>query len=192
MPKSIDPFSEELPKNIHTLSSFIDENHKLLTSLGVFIALTVFSSNLPLIGLSYFLSFLFLSGAVIIWLETWQKFPKGNATWLLFIFENILSLITVVIILYWFFEFRKIWHGAVFGIILILLLSLFSVFMKRYNIFNRLLHTEHGKLKIVRIIFGILVILTFISLAFILASATSPSVDRILELVFETLLTPVP
>ncbi len=50
--------SEESPKDEKvSLASFIDANQKLISVLGIFTAISVFASNLPLKPVGYALSF---------------------------------------------------------------------------------------------------------------------------------------
>jgi len=84
-----------------TLFDFIEENQRLITVLGVFTALTVFSSNLPLKPFGYVLSFMFMSLTVLLWLELWQKFPTKSGSWRLTVFENVLPFTVLAVIAYW-------------------------------------------------------------------------------------------
>jgi hypothetical protein len=80
------------------LYTFVEENHKLLTVLGVFTALTVFAANLPLRPLGSMLSFLFMALTVTLWLELLERFPSKAAGWRMDWFETLLSF--TVFILY--------------------------------------------------------------------------------------------
>ncbi len=131
------------PEN--TISTFVEVNHKLITVLGVFTALTVFAANLPLRPFGNILSFMFLALAILVWLELWAKFPKGAVTWRLNWFENILSYAVMIIIAYWFLSFRDIWRIWLPFLIALLFLAGFSMVMKRYDVFDRLFKTEPGK-----------------------------------------------
>ena len=83
------------------LDEFIESNQKLISVLGVFTALTVFTANLQFKVFGYALSFIFMSITLIIWVELLEKFPKGDAHWRLKIFETLLSFSFLALILYW-------------------------------------------------------------------------------------------
>lgn len=62
-------FMKKRKDTVLSLKQLIEENHKLLTSRGVFIALTMFTSNLALKPLGTYLSSIFLGLSIIIWIE---------------------------------------------------------------------------------------------------------------------------
>jgi len=148
-----------------TLAAFIEDNHKLLTSLGVFTALTLFAGNLPLRPVGYVLSFLFLAATVLLWFELQSRFPKPGTHALIW-FENILFYATMVLIGYWLLEFRSLWRHFLFILMALVLLWLGSLVIKRYNLFNRLFRAEAGSLKHVRYAFAHVLLWTAIILAF--------------------------
>jgi len=96
-----------------TLAESIEENHKLLSVLGVFTALTVFTGSSlftrnavnALIG--YLLSFMFMTISILVWIEVWRRFsslsrPKSLQ---LVLFNITLLGIVVVIVFYWLFSY---------------------------------------------------------------------------------------
>lgn len=147
-----------------TLNTFINKNDKLLSALGIFTALTVFSSNLSLKWIGYILSFLFLSTTILIWLELWAKFPKSATTRLMW-FENILSYSIMAVIAYWLLAFYEIWRLFLFIPIALILLYLFSIFIKRFSIFNTVFHSKSIHHKKLRYILGftVLIVVLYIS-----------------------------
>jgi hypothetical protein len=61
-----------------SLWEFIEENHKILSVLGVFTALAVFASKLEFQPLGNVLAILFLSLIVLMWRELWDKVPPDS------------------------------------------------------------------------------------------------------------------
>jgi len=56
-------------KTKNSLSDYVENNSKLISVLGVFTALTVFTNNLSIKPIGYALSFVFLTITIIIWVE---------------------------------------------------------------------------------------------------------------------------
>lgn len=164
-----------------TLAAFIDDNYKLLSALGIFTALTLFASNLPLRWIGYALSFLFLTATVLILLELWERFPSKSGTTRLFWFENALFLSGLVVVGYWFLEFRAIWHHLLFIPIASVLMWFFSAIIKRFNLFNVLFRTEPGGRRTLRHIFGLTLWGVVIVASLALASVLSPPINALLD-----------
>jgi len=134
-----------------SLSGFIEENHKLLSTIGIFTALTVFSFNLKLSLFGYGLSFLFLAMTVLLWLELISKFPpKGSG--ILGWFESILGIAVLGLIAYWFVDYGPVWNIIMPLFIQLLLLGIISFLIKKFNVFNRLFQAEPG-FKIMQVFF---------------------------------------
>lgn len=164
-----------------TLAAFIDDNYKLLSALGVFVGLTLFASNLPLKSIGYSLSFLFVSATVLIMLELWERFPSKSGTTRLFWFENILFLSSLLVVAYWFVEFRAMWHQYLVVPILCILLWLVSAVIKRFDLFNRLFRTEPGGRKILRYIFGFALIGVVFVVSYAVATWLTPPINTFLD-----------
>jgi hypothetical protein len=173
--------TEEGKKKKPTLFDFIEENQRLVTVLGVFTALTVFSSNVPLKPFGYVLSFLFMSLTVLLWLELWQKFPSESGSWRLTVFENILPFTVLAVIAYWLIQFRKIWHEFLFLPITIIILSVFTYFLKRFNIFNRFFRAAPNEKKFLRYVFGLAVIFVALFISMLLARPAATQLNRFLD-----------
>lgn len=84
-----------------TLSEFIEDNHKLISVLGIFSAITVFSASLDFLPGKQFLTGMLLTLSVLLWIELVGKFPSEKVTGLLTWFENILSLTVAFIVISW-------------------------------------------------------------------------------------------
>lgn len=164
-----------------TLAAFIEDNYRLLSALGIFVALTLFASNLPLKSIGYSLSFLFVSATVLIMLELWERFPSKSGTSRLFWFENVLFLSALLVVAYWFLEFRAMWHQYLIVPILGILLWLSSAAIKRFDVFNRLFRTEPGGRKILRYFFGFALVAVVIVVSWILAEFITPPINVFLD-----------
>lgn len=132
-----------------SLEDFIRENDVLLSSLGVFVALLVFSKQLPSQFFGFILSFLLIAGIFLIGVEIWVKFPK-NPKWMsgrLFLFSYAISWGGLAFVAYWIYEYRLVWDFflwmpimiAVFAFVLSTFLPIvrnFKILRKIYGIDN--------------------------------------------------------
>jgi hypothetical protein len=163
-----------------TIAQFIEQNDKLLQALGIFIALTVFSSSLPVQLLGYFLSFFFIFATILVWFELWDKFPK-TATRSLVFFENTLTLASFGLVVYFLLDFRAIWDRLMPLLIWLIFLSIYSFIVKKYDLFNRVFRVKPGKLKALRYIIGIISIIVFFLLSVIISAFMSIPINSWLE-----------
>lgn len=167
-----------------TLSQFIESNQKLISVLGVFIALTVFTANLSFRAIGYALSFMFLTLTLIIWIELLEKFPSGEANWRLKVFEILLSYSFLGIIFYWLLAYREIWHSVLFLPLTIILATTITGVLtfpiKKYDLFNRFFNTKPGKLKIVRYVLFLLIIFFVLGISLRISFIISPPINKFL------------
>jgi hypothetical protein len=178
--------NNELDVPSPTLKSFIEENHRLLTVLGVFTALTIFASNLPVKPLGGIISFLFMTLTIILWLELWAQFPSARGGWRIVWFESLLGVTILFLVFYWLLDYRIVWDQMLVVLILIVILAPFLWAMKKFNIFNRLFHTQPGKLRFLRYVFGIIILLAVIFLSFYIASLLAGPINTSLDALMRT------
>lgn len=157
-----------------SLSSYIEDNHKLITVLGVFIALTVFARSLPILVPAVTLSFLFLMLAGFVWLELFARFPAKVAGWRLIWFENIMSLALLLLVIYWLLDFRALWEQLLFAPVFGILAGTASVLIKKLDLFNRVFRTTPDGKKTLRYVLGFAVLLL---MAYLAALITGPLND---------------
>ncbi len=127
-----------------SLATFVEENQKLLTVIGVFTAVTLFATNIKILYMATILSFLFLLLTLLLWIELINKFPKTGSA-ILGWFEAILGICILGLIFYWLVEYREIWQVVLpffFQLILILILS---YIIKKTNLFNRIFKAKPGQ-----------------------------------------------
>lgn len=160
----------EKPPHKTTLYSFIEKNHKFITVIGVFIALTVFAANLTMKPMALILSFLFMTLTIILWLELLERFPSKGGGWRMYWFENILSFAALSLLAYWLLEFRAIWKTMLIVLVFGLVLHGLSAVMKRYNVFNRIFHAMPGEKRSLRYIVWLVTMLVSIGVALGVAS----------------------
>lgn len=181
----------EKAKDQVTLAQFIEANHKLLSTLGIFTALSVFSGNLGLRSLGYILSFLFLSGTILLWFELLMRFPAVSATWRLVWFENVLSFAAIALVGYWLLEFQTIWRaGLIFlvtAVIALLLAALLSGGMKRFSVFNRLFRTAPGSGVTLRNVTYSVFVGVVLLVSYGLSRLLTPYLVRLLDLLRDSL-----
>ncbi len=95
-----------------TLREFVEENHRLISVLGVLVALSAFSSGLRPGNLGLTLASVFLAMAVLVMLELWTAFPRGHATKRLEWFGVGMLATMGLVSVYWLLAFRQIWRGV--------------------------------------------------------------------------------
>jgi hypothetical protein len=110
---------------LSSLVAFIDKNQKLLTSLGIFTALTVFASNLQVKEVAPTLTIIFLLASTMLWIALWERVQLSLSDWLLTIFQ--LLIVLVIPIMYYIgirvlIEMPAIRTPRIINIMLILML----------------------------------------------------------------------
>jgi len=168
-------------KEIVTLSDFIDENQKLITVLGVFTALTVFAGNISLAPFRNILSFLFMSLAIIVWIELWRKFPLKKYTWLLRWFEIILTLSIIVLISYWFIGYSEMWQGYLIVALTSIFTAVFGIVHRKLDLYDRLYNSKSSRYKLIKRITWFAFIIIWIGTSTYFAIRYSPSIGKLLN-----------
>ncbi|SMD44803.1 hypothetical protein SAMN00777080_3437 [Aquiflexum balticum DSM 16537] len=184
-PNEINPLEKEEDKKMEEgskdLASFIDENSKLISVLGVFTALTVFSFNLQIKFVGNLLSFVFLTLVILVWVEIWSRFPKKSSSWRLNLFENILSYSILLIVFYWIIFYRDIWEAILVYVLWILIMSVTGHLISYFKLFQRILGLKVSKYKIVRIFIGLIIILPVFFLSFKLAGIIADPLNNLIN-----------
>lgn len=160
-----------------TLEKYINANHKLLGSLGVFIALTVFFSNIEIKLFAGILSLVSLSCSLIIWLELWGKFPNKEGSGKLMWFENILSIGILTFFVFWMYKISRFYPAALGFIIGFIILWFISIFIKRWNIFDILFRTTAGEKKSLRYFVGWSILFIVYLLSMFIGGYIAPFID---------------
>ena len=117
-----------------TLREFVEANHKLISVLGVLVALSAFSSGLHPAKLSLTLASVFLAMAVLVFLEVWVAFPRGRAARRLELFGLGMLVTMSLVVAYWLMAFREIWPGILMLPIWAALTAAFLAIMSRPRI----------------------------------------------------------
>lgn len=186
----MEEIEKEKPKP--TLASAVEENHKLITVLGVFTALTVFAANLRLQPFGQVLSFLFMSLTILVWFELWGRFPNERGNWTLTWFENLLFITVLAVVLYWLVDFRELWHTYLWLLVFSVILAVFSTVMKKFDVFNRLFRTQPGKLRFLRYGLGLVIVLGTLYCSIWISARITPSINLFLDVFNNTMQTPTP
>ena len=163
-----------------SLKEFIEQNHKIISSIGIFIALTVFSSNLKSTYFSIGLSFLFLLLTTMIWIELIGQFPKHGSN-LLGWFEAILGITFFALIGYWIVEYYKVWILVLPYIIQLMFIGIVGYFIKKFDLFNRVFRTKQGGKITLRYIVYFVIMLFVVSLGLMLGNCISPYIADVLK-----------
>jgi hypothetical protein len=131
-----------------TLSEFIDDNHKLVTSLAAFVAVTAFSSQLPSNDIKLNMAGFAFLGAFLLAFELLRQLPSPPRQWRLDAFAYVLVILLFTMGYYWLSQFQNIWAPlvpVVIVLIVFLVLALLpgTLFAKVIKfIAKRFLHRE--------------------------------------------------
>lgn len=111
----------DIDRNGMTLKEFIEKNHVLLSAMAIFATIAALLGNLPIRWMSILLSFIAITGVVLIWHEVNSQLPEKMRP-KLFLFRYVLLWGLGSLVFYWLLEFREIWHVFLF-------IPLFVLFM---------------------------------------------------------------
>lgn len=103
-----------MDKDGMSLKEFVENNHKLLSTVAIFATITTLINNLPIKWMSVALSFISIAGMVVVWHEIKTQLPEKMSP-RLFIFRYILLWGFGGLVFYWILEFREIWHYFLFA-----------------------------------------------------------------------------
>ncbi len=131
------------------LTEFVEENHKLLTVLGVFTALTVYASNLPYSWPGSGLAFVFMAFSIIILLQLFANLMSVVPTGLLAYCTTLMLAAVWFTLVYWLLAFRGFWREYLTRVLIVLLagigVSLFQKAVAHYGLLDRLFHPTPEK-----------------------------------------------
>ena len=132
----------------NTLGEFIENNHRLLSAVGLFAALTIFAANLEIEAiLGAVLSSMLLSATVILWMELLGKFlDSAPATEKMTWFGFTLTVALFVMAFYWLLQLQDLWRWQMIPIAGVLV-GIFSGVLKRLKraVFNRAFSAKPGQ-----------------------------------------------
>ena len=163
-----------------TLHQYIEENHKLITTLGVFTALTLFARQIPSPQFASILSLLFLTLSMIVWFELFGRFPAKTGTLTLMYFESALGFTVLTLAIYWFLTARAVIPAITIVLTFGAISSLFSALVKRHDLFNRLFRTRPGQRRTLRYIAGIILIAVMAMISIVAATLAATYLDPLL------------
>jgi len=163
-----------------TLFQYIEENHKLITTLGVFTALTLFSRQIANGTFANLLSVLSLTLSLIIWLELSGRFPSKMGTARLYWFESVLGFTVMTLTVYWFLSTRSVFPWLTLVLTFIGTSYLLSAIAKRHDLFNRLFKAHPGQRKGLRYVLGIILLALMVAISILAASLVAMYLDPLL------------
>jgi len=166
---------------VRDIDRFIAKYSHLFSALGIFTALTVFALNLPLKSVGSFLSGLFLTMTILIWLELWSKFPGEGGHWRLVHFENLITFAIMTLVFYWLVVYVRVWGQMLFLLIWLILMALVAAAVRKWNLFNRIFGTSPGEMKWLRYTLGSVIALVLLVGTLFLASQIHPKTKQVLD-----------
>jgi hypothetical protein len=164
-----------------SLSEHIEENQKLITVIGVFTALAIFAKNIEIIQIRTMLSFLFISIAILVWIELSLKKYNNKPTWRLILFDYAILLSILFLVGYWLIEYIDTWSSLITLPLFILFNSIFAYTLKKFDVFNRLKNPTSKKLRRTKETLFYIIVIAFIGLSMILAGILRDPIVRFLN-----------
>jgi len=155
------------------LRTFIDENYRLITLLGVFGGLTAFFVTLESNIKNPFLSFSSLAIFLLLSLELWLSFPKSeNATARLKLFEYFFVILHISLFGYIFEKYKKQIHFFSFFVFLLLYAHILIEIIVKFKLYERVrkITPEYKWYSgLFRAVFSILMVIIVIEFTFLSA-----------------------
>lgn len=117
--KGCENISKPISKESKTLRTWVDENHKILTLLGIFTALNAFFNNLYASSKTFsmlFLSFVTFLMFLVFCIEIWISFPRREETFSkrLIVFETLFVIFLISVMFYFFDTYKEIIKKFIF------------------------------------------------------------------------------
>ena len=163
------------------LYDYIEDNHRLISTLGVFTALTLFARQVQPGVFGNFLSALFLTLTLLVLFELSERFPPKMGTSRMYWFESVMSLSVLFLAAHWLLTVRSVFPWITFFLVFASISSLISVLMKRYDLFNRLFRAKAGQRKTLRYFLGIFLVIVSAAVAIAVGSVVATAVDPVLD-----------
>ncbi|OGC85504.1 MAG: hypothetical protein A2V73_06430 [candidate division Zixibacteria bacterium RBG_19FT_COMBO_42_43] len=164
-----------------SLRQFIENNQRLITTMGVFFALTIYSTSIPIKQIALALSFLFMTCSFLIWMEVLSGITDYTS-WSLHWFQIALLWAFLAFSFYWYIEYRTIWRYLLFIPLFSFISWSFMAIMKRYRLFERVLVIVPEKIRRpIHISMGIVLILISAEVAFLIMPSLNSILGRIAD-----------
>jgi len=161
-----------------TLKGFIDENHRLISVLGVFAALILFALQLKLGPFTGLMIAGLFTCAMLLWVELLLQFPK-DASGRLGLFEAGIQATMLVIVLWWLLVMEKLLGVAlVFCAAWVGLMYLTGAAAEKVLVLKRFRATRFGKGRLGALVFGLVMVLACAAIAARLSTWAYPAVHE--------------
>ena len=176
-----------IDKNGLSLKDFIDQNHQLLSTMAVLIAIATYADSLPVQWLGNTILFLSTAGVVTVWFELYRCLPK-TGTLRLVVFKNIITIGLIGFTFYWFLSFPAFWNIFSFIPLFLFLYYMFHTTIKQLMEFGFVMKIfgtkgqRNGWQKLLVFIYGFGI---FVALSWMLhiSIGAAPGINLMLELV---------
>lgn len=153
-----------------TLSEHIEENQKLITVMGVFTALAIFARNIEIVQIRTMLSFLFISIAILVWIELSLKKYENKPTWRLILFDYAILLSVLFLVGYWLIEYFETWSSLIIIPMYFLFITIFIYLLKKIKVIRNLNNPETIKFKKTKLTLHYLIFILIIILSMLITS----------------------
>jgi hypothetical protein len=107
----------DAPPTEHTLSDFVEEHYRLITSIAAFTALTVFFTQIEDKELRLYLPALTFLITIIFALELGAQFPPPPLHWRFRVVEYLFPIL-LMMAFYWLSRFLVLWTSLLFGLLM--------------------------------------------------------------------------
>lgn len=168
-----------------SIESFLKSKDKLLAAFGIFLALTLFTKDIETSTLGKYLSFIFMTLTMLVWLELWSSFPSKNRSWLLIAFENLINIGTMMLFLYWMVEYYE--KGKLFVFLWIAggIATLFTKLSEKLGWTNSIKEKKIWKYKFFRYSLGFVFMLFYLILTLGIAALIMGGLNPLVEILKE-------
>lgn len=173
--------SDTEKKEVITLKAYLEQNKDLLSILGVFVAIAVFSGSLSIKLIAAFISFAAFTCATLILIEFWRQPLQGTASFGLYFFRIVLLILAFGFFAYWFVVVDAIYPDAVFPVLVLLILEIFALSLEKlkekFVRIERILGT-FKKRKVLVIIVFIIIMVVVLVLSRVIANVVNISIFK--------------
>jgi hypothetical protein len=161
-----------------TLKSFVEENHRILSTISVLAALATLLGTLSVNWIAYLLSFSMLSALAMLWSEIKLKGSKNDNLNLVF-FKFFLRIGYWLIILHILLSHRVLSWVTLFVPIWLIFLFLFLKVFKKSEETNKIFKSSINEHRIMAYIIFVIMLLTSLGLGIILSAPANTFLDML-------------
>jgi hypothetical protein len=172
----------DAPKKKTSLNDFVGLHQPLITSTGVFIALTIFCFSITNQNVGFILSFFFMAISLLFLYDLVKCFKK-DVSLRLGLFQLLLNFAMFALLFYWLYEYREIILNLLIIVVFGVVGSLYFLIIRKTNILN--LRFWHKNI-FTKILLGTFYLVS-VSFIFLVSGLITTNIKPILSIILESL-----